>query len=273
MFVCLSVSYFSQSGVCIYTLPSTSEGLILRNLATGTAIFQPPAFRHRLPQKLEAEVSHRLGRAASRPCRRASRVAHLIMNNRIIPMLLVFFLLFLKVVLSDLQFSQGVVFFCWAASILLQYACTSFLSHTHSLGICTHTYTVTRASVTLARTHDPMLLSWQVFVPPFPWLNFPFPCFLSFCYGYFVKKIFPVKKEKKKKKSWETHWQESLKFSLTSLLTISALFKFRKKIMKFFHRDQRLARPAFGLDSVQDTHWTMSQTLRSLLRFHTLNGR
>ena len=53
-----------------------------------------------------------------------------------------------------------------------------FLSHTHSLGICTHTYTVTRASVTLARTHDPMLLSSQVFVPPFPWLNFPFPCFL-----------------------------------------------------------------------------------------------
>ena len=51
-----------------------------------------------------------LGRAASRPCRRASRVAHL--NNHIIPMLLVFFLLFLKVVLSDLQFSQGVVFFC-----------------------------------------------------------------------------------------------------------------------------------------------------------------
>ena len=26
-------------------------------------------------------------------------------------------------------------FFCWAARILLQYACTSFLSHTHSLGI------------------------------------------------------------------------------------------------------------------------------------------
>ena len=77
---------------------------------TGTAIFQPPALRHRLPQKLEAEVSHRLGRAASRPCRRASRVAHL--NNHIIPMLLVFLLLFLKVVLSDLQFSQGVVFFC-----------------------------------------------------------------------------------------------------------------------------------------------------------------
>ena len=50
------------------------------------------------------------GRAASRPCRRASRVAHL--NNHIIPMLLVFFLLFLKVVLSDLQFSQGIVFFC-----------------------------------------------------------------------------------------------------------------------------------------------------------------
>ena len=94
---------------------------------------------------------------SSRPCRRASRVAHL--NNHIIPMLLVFFLLFLKVVLSDLQFSQGVVFFCLAATILLQYACTSFLSHTHSLGICTHTYTVTRASVTLARTHDPMLLS------------------------------------------------------------------------------------------------------------------
>ena len=47
-----------------------------------------------------------------------------------------------------------------------------------TLGICTHTYTVTRASVTLPRTHDPMLLSSQVFVPPFPWLNFPFPCFL-----------------------------------------------------------------------------------------------
>ena len=170
-----------------------TEWAVLRGdgLATGTAIFQPPAFRHRLPRKLEAEVSHRLGRAASRPCRRASRVAHL--NNRIIPMVLVFFLLFLKVVLSDLQFSQGVVFFCWAASILLQYACTSFLSHTHSLGICTHTYTVTRASVTLARTHDPMLLSWQVFAPPFPWLNFPFPCFLSFCYGYFV---LPGKKKK-----------------------------------------------------------------------------
>ena len=145
-----------------------------------------PSTRKRLKCTLSGAVRKRFQR-------RASRVAHL--NNHIISMLLVFFLLFLKVVLSDLQFSQGVVFFCWAASILLQYACTSFLSYTHSLGICTHTYTVTRASVTLARTHDPMLLSWQVFVPPFPWLNFPFPCFLSFCYGYFVKK----KKKKKKK--------------------------------------------------------------------------
>ena len=27
----------------------------------------------------------------------------------------------------------------------------------------------------------PMLLSSQVFVPLFPWLNFPFPCFLLAC--------------------------------------------------------------------------------------------
>ena len=36
----------------------------------------------------------------------------------------------------------------------MSHACTSFLSHTHSFGICTHTYTVARASVTHARTHD-----------------------------------------------------------------------------------------------------------------------
>ena len=88
------------------------------------------------------------------------------------------------------------------------YACLTISGrHTHSLGICTHTYTVTRASVTLARTHDPMLLSWQVFVPPFPWLNFPFPCFLSFSVMYklqeavrVVGRVFPRRKKKKKKK-------------------------------------------------------------------------
>ena len=55
------------------------------------------------------------------------------------------------------------VFLCWAASFFLQHACTSFLSHTHSSGISTHTYTVARASVTHARTQDPMLLSKQGF--------------------------------------------------------------------------------------------------------------
>ena len=97
----------------------------------------------------------------------------------IIPMLLVFFLLFLKVVLSDLQFSQGVVFFFveLPASYCSMHAHVFF--HIHILLAYARTHTpVTRASVRLARTHDPMLLSWQVFVPPFPCLNFPFPCCL-----------------------------------------------------------------------------------------------
>ena len=48
----------------------------------------------------------------------------------------------------------------------------------------------TDLKITLARTHDPMLLSLQIFVPPFPWLNFPFPCFLyllSIYRSYFTK--------------------------------------------------------------------------------------
>ena len=37
-----------------------------------------------------------------------------------------------------------------------------------------HTYTVgfAHASVTIAHTHDPMLLSLNVIVPPFPWMKF-----------------------------------------------------------------------------------------------------
>ena len=60
-----------------------------------------------------------------------------------------------------------------------------FLSHTHSLdlGICMHTYTVT-----LARTHDPMLLSLQVFVPPFPSLS---PVWVSWI-KIKIKKIWAV---------------------------------------------------------------------------------
>ena len=51
-------------------------------------------------------------------------------------------------------------------------ACTHIFSFSYtSFGICTHTYTVARASVTQARTHDPMLLSVQSFFPPIPLLG------------------------------------------------------------------------------------------------------
>ena len=83
-------------------------------------------------------------------------------------------LLWLALRLIPLQINSAkctFVFLCWAASFFLQHACTSFLSHTHSFGICTHTYTVARASVTHARTHDPMLLSKQGFFPLLPLLS------------------------------------------------------------------------------------------------------
>ena len=172
-----------------------------RWLAAGATIFQP-AVRHRLPQKLDAEVSRWHGGAAFHPCSRASWVAHL--SNHVTPMILVFFLPFLKFhFFREVQrFSQGIVLFCWAASIYCSTHAHHFFSHTHSFGICTHTYTVAGASITLARTHDSMLriLSLQVFVPPFPWLKI---CSIIF------SSLF-----EKKKKKWsvgEKFWAVNIK--------------------------------------------------------------
>ena len=61
-----------------------------------------------------------------------------------------------------------------------------------TFGICTHTYTVARASVTHARTHDPMLLSKQGFFFSF--------AFAESCYlWYFLLLLLLICKKKKKK--------------------------------------------------------------------------
>ena len=70
--------------------------------------------------------------------------------NHIIPMLLVFFLLFLKVVLSDLQFSQGVVFFAeLPASYCSMHAHLFF--HIHIL--LAYARTLTPSHVPQSRSH------------------------------------------------------------------------------------------------------------------------
>ena len=57
-------------------------------------------------------------------------------------------------------------------------ACTHILSFSYtSFGTCTHTYTVACASVTQARTHNPMLLSVQgFFLLLLCWVHFVFIC-------------------------------------------------------------------------------------------------
>ena len=92
------------------------------------------------------------------------------------------------------------VFPCWAASFFLQQACTSFLSHTYSSAISTHTYTVARASATHARTNDPMLLSKQGFFSScLCWI------LLSVIILYFFTSL-PVSSQKLKKKHMCVCW-------------------------------------------------------------------
>ena len=79
---------------------------------------------------------------------------------------------------------------------LLSAACMHiFFFHisTHSSGICTHTYTVARASVTHACTHAPMLLSKQGFFPLLPLLS-PAICDTSLLSSSLIKLLTPIKK-------------------------------------------------------------------------------
>ena len=92
-------------------------------------------------------------------------------------MLLVFFLLFLKVVLSDLQFSQGVVFFLLSCQHLTA-VCMHIFSFTYTFSWHMHAHLHRHTCLSHARTHtrsNPTVVTG--FCSSFPLAEFPFPLF------------------------------------------------------------------------------------------------
>ena len=110
------------------------------------------------------------------------------------------FLLCFSSLLSSLLFFFAFLL-CFSSSLFF----FAFLLCFSSLHAHIHRHTCLDP-VTLARTHDPMLLSIQVFVPPFPWLNFPFLCCVPFSF------------RKKKKKSITSPMPALCYYSLASYM-------------------------------------------------------
>ena len=127
-------------------------------LAAGATIFQPPALCHSLPQKLEADISCRHGRAASGSCSRAGLPTWV----EIFPvyvthscLLLAFSLVrnvnYLILFREIPRFSQGIVFLCWVpTSTAVRMHIFSF---TNILFWCTHAHIHHRMCLHNTRTH------------------------------------------------------------------------------------------------------------------------
>ena len=113
-------------------------------------------------------------------------------------MLLVFFLLFLKVVLSDLQFSQGVVFFLLSCQHLTA-VCMHIFSFTYTFSWHMHAHLHRHTCLSHARTHTRSNATVVIgFCSSFSLAEFPFPLFSVILLR--LQQVIQLKKKKKKKK-------------------------------------------------------------------------
>ena len=125
-----------------------------------------------------------------RPCRRASRVAHL--NNHIIPMLLVFFLLFL----SSIQPRRGL--FLLSCQHLTA-VCMHIFSFTYTFSWHMHAHIHRHTCLSHVRTHTRSNATVVTgFCSSFPLAEFPFPLFSVICSPVFGVHHQSTKKKKKR---------------------------------------------------------------------------